>query len=71
MENLRVYPEQMAQNLELLGGVVNSPAAAARARASAGMDRQAAYVIVQRNAMRFYEEGVDFPDCARERDRSH
>ncbi len=25
------------------------------------MDRQAAYVIVQRNAMRMYEEGVDLP----------
>ena len=25
-----------------------------------GIDRQAAYVIVQRNAMRMYEEGVDF-----------
>jgi len=24
MENLRVYPEQMRKNLELLGGVVNS-----------------------------------------------
>jgi len=25
-----------------------------------GMDRQAAYVVVQRNAMRMYEEAVDF-----------
>jgi adenylosuccinate lyase len=25
-----------------------------------GMDRQAAYVVVQRNAMKFFEEGTDF-----------
>jgi adenylosuccinate lyase len=59
MENLRVYPEQMKKNLELLGGVVNSQRILLDL-AKKGMDRQAAYVIVQRNAMRMYEEGVDF-----------
>ena len=59
MENLRVYPEQMQKNLELLGGVVNSQRILLEL-ARKGMDRQAAYVIVQRNAMRIYEEGVDF-----------
>ena len=59
MENLRVYPEQMQKNLELLGGVVNSQRLLLEL-ARKGMDRQAAYVIVQRNAMRMYEEGVDF-----------
>jgi adenylosuccinate lyase len=59
MENLRVYPEQMAKNLELLGGVVNSQRILLEL-ARKGMDRQAAYVIVQRNAMKMYEEGVDF-----------
>jgi adenylosuccinate lyase len=28
-----------------------------------GMDRQAAYVVVQRNAMRVHEEGVEFKDA--------
>jgi adenylosuccinate lyase len=59
MENLRVYPEQMGKNLELLGGVVNSQRILLEL-ARKGMDRQAAYVIVQRNAMKMYEEGVDF-----------
>ncbi len=59
MENLRVYPEQMARNLELLGGVVNSQRLLLEL-ARKGMDRQAAYVIVQRNAMKLYEQGVDF-----------
>jgi len=59
MENLRVYPEQMAKNLELLGGVVNSQRILLEL-ARKGMDRQAAYVIVQRNAMKMYEESVSF-----------
>lgn len=59
MENLRVYPERMRENLELLGGVVNSQRLLLEL-ARRGVDRQAAYVIVQRNAMRFFETGVDF-----------
>lgn len=59
MENLRVYPEQMEKNLNLLGGVVNSQRILLEL-ARKGMDRQAAYVVVQRNAMKMYEEGVDF-----------
>ncbi len=59
MENLRVYPEQMQKNIDLLGGVVNSQRILLEL-ARKGMDRQAAYVIVQRNAMKMYEEGVDF-----------
>ncbi|WP_375766962.1 adenylosuccinate lyase [Archangium gephyra] len=59
MENLRVYPENMQKNLELLGGVVNSQRILLEL-ARKGMDRQAAYVIVQRNAMRMYEQGVTF-----------
>ncbi len=59
MENLRVYPEQMRKNLELLGGVVNSQRILLEL-ARRGMDRQAAYVIVQRNAMRMFEHGVSF-----------
>jgi adenylosuccinate lyase len=59
IENLRVYPERMKQNLDLLGGVVNSQRVLLEL-ARKGMDRQAAYVVVQRNAMRMYEENVDF-----------
>ena len=59
IENLRVYPEQMKKNLELLGGVVHSQRLLLEL-ARHGMDRQAAYVVVQRNAMRFYADGTDF-----------
>jgi adenylosuccinate lyase len=59
MENLRVYPENMAKNLALLGGVVNSQRLLLEL-AKRGVDRQLAYVFVQRNAMKFFEEGVDF-----------
>ncbi len=59
MENLKVYPQNMQKNLDLLGGVVNSQRLLLEL-ARRGMDRQAAYVIVQRSAMRFYEQGTDF-----------
>ncbi|MFO0596517.1 MAG: adenylosuccinate lyase [Myxococcaceae bacterium] len=59
MDQLRVYPEAMQENLDLLGGVVNSQRVLLEL-AKRGMDRQAAYVIVQRNAMRFFEQGTDF-----------
>ncbi len=62
MENLRVYPERMAQNMELLGGVIHSQTLLLEL-ARRGMDRQAAYVLVQRNAMRVYEENVTFKDA--------
>jgi len=61
IENLKVYPERMQQNLDLLGGVVNSQRLLLEL-ARKGMDRQAAYVIVQRNAMRFFEQGTPFKD---------
>jgi adenylosuccinate lyase len=59
MEALKVYPKQMLHNLELLGGVVHSQRLLLEL-AKHGMDRQAAYVVVQRNAMRFYDDGTDF-----------
>src|SRR4051812_11821949 len=59
VENLRVYPASMQKNLELLGGVVNSQRLLLEL-ARRGVDRQAAYVIVQRNAMKVFEQGVDF-----------
>ena len=59
MESLVVYPAQMKKNLDLLGGIVNSQRLLLEL-AKKGLDRQAAYVIVQRNAMRFFQEGVDF-----------
>ena len=47
---LVVHPERMAANLESLGGVVHS-GEVLLALARAGISREAAYAIVQRNAM--------------------
>jgi adenylosuccinate lyase len=50
IEQLTVYPEQMAANLESLGGVVHS-GEVLLALTRAGISREDAYRIVQRNAM--------------------
>ena len=50
MEQLTVYPEQMAANLESLGGVVHS-GEVLLALTRAGISREDAYAIVQRCAM--------------------
>jgi adenylosuccinate lyase len=62
MEDLRVYPEAMKRNLDLLGGVLSSQRVLLEL-ARRGLDRQAAYVIVQRNAMKTYEEGLSFREA--------
>ncbi|MCL2178628.1 MAG: adenylosuccinate lyase [Proteobacteria bacterium] len=56
---MRVYPEVMERNLNHLGGLVYSQRLLL-ALAEKGMERQAAYAMIQRNAMRFFEEGVVF-----------
>ncbi|MCH4023591.1 MAG: adenylosuccinate lyase [Acetobacter sp.] len=50
MDKLVVYPEQMMANIESLGGVVHS-GEVLLALARAGLSREDAYRIVQRNAM--------------------
>src|SRR5690606_15686696 len=64
VENLVVHPERMRENLERLRGVVHSQGVLLEL-AKRGVDRQAAYVIVQRNAMRTYSEGIDFLSALR------
>ncbi len=50
MERLVIYPERMAANLEALGGVVHS-GEVLLALTRAGISREDAYRVVQRNAM--------------------
>jgi adenylosuccinate lyase len=57
--DLRVYPERMRENLEALGGLVHSQSVLL-ALTLKGVDRQRAYELVQRNAMRFYDEKLPF-----------
>lgn len=54
VEKLTVYPERMEANLNSLGGVVAS-GEVLLALARAGLSREAAYRIVQRNAMATWE----------------
>src|SRR5580693_6030903 len=55
MQGLVVYPERMAANLESLGGVVHS-GAVLKALTRAGISREDAYAIVQRNAMATWQK---------------
>jgi adenylosuccinate lyase len=59
VENLRVYPERMRENLELTGGLYDT-GRVLLALVAKGVARQEAYGHVQRNAMKVWEEKVDF-----------
>ena len=59
IEGLRVYPERMMENLQLTRGLVFSQVVLLKL-IEKGMERQAAYVVVQRNAMRVWDENQDF-----------
>jgi adenylosuccinate lyase len=62
VRELRVYPERMRANLGLLGGTLDSQRLLLEL-ARRGVDRQAAYVVVQRNAMKHFDEGVPFKEA--------
>ncbi len=59
IEKLLVYPERMQKNLDQLGGLVHSQRVLL-ALTQAGVSREDAYRLVQRNAMKVWEEGKDF-----------
>ncbi len=59
MDGLQVYPENMLKNLDRMNGLTFSQGLLL-ALARKGVSREDAYQIVQRNAMRVWEEGVDF-----------
>jgi adenylosuccinate lyase len=61
LNNLVVYPERMLENLRKTGGLIFSQQVLMRL-AEKGLERQKAYVMVQRNAMRVWEEGKSFQD---------
>ena len=65
LEGLRVYPENMRRNLEATHGVIFSQQVLLTL-ARAGASREAAYRIVQRNAMRAWEEGQPFKQLLQE-----
>ncbi len=61
VEQLVVYPKTMSTNLERLNGLVHSQRVLL-ALTQAGMDREEAYGLVQRNAMKVWESGQQFLD---------
>ena len=54
IDKLLVYPERMQKNLDRMGGLVHSQRVML-ALTQAGLSREDAYAIVQRNAMRVWE----------------
>ncbi|HEX8960794.1 MAG TPA: adenylosuccinate lyase [Geobacteraceae bacterium] len=58
IENLVVYPDNMRKNLELMGGLFNSQRVLLKL-ATAGASRERAYELVQRNAMKVWEQKKD------------
>jgi adenylosuccinate lyase len=65
IDRLMVYPERMRENLEALGGLVDSQRVLL-ALTQAGMSREDAYRAVQRNAMAAWEGKGRFPDLLKQ-----
>lgn len=59
IDKLIVYPDAMKANLDKLGGLHNSQRVLL-ALTQAGLSREDAYGLVQRNAMKTWNEGKDF-----------
>jgi len=59
VDRLVVYPETMARNMDRFRGLVNSQRVLL-ALTQKGVERERAYAMVQRNAMKVWEAGADF-----------
>ena len=59
IEGLLVYPERMQANMDRLGGLIHSQRVLL-ALTNAGVSREDAYRLVQRNAMKVWQENKDF-----------
>lgn len=59
VRNLVVYPEKMLENLNRSKGLIFSEAVLLRL-VDKGLTREEAYAIVQRNAMKAWEQGAEF-----------
>jgi adenylosuccinate lyase len=59
IEKLVVYPANMARNMDRFRGLVHSQRVLL-ALTQKGASREDAYAMVQRNAMKVWEEGRDF-----------
>ncbi len=65
IRGMKVYPERMKQNMESTRGLMFSQRVLL-ALIKQGMSREDAYEAVQRNSMKVWDEGRDFPEVIRE-----
>jgi len=59
IDKMLVYPERMAEIVDQTGGLIHSQRVLL-ALTQAGVSREDAYRLVQRNAMKVWQEGADF-----------
>ncbi len=59
IDQLVVYPDRMLENLNMTHGVIFSQIVLLKL-IEKGMSREAAYAVVQRNAMKSWREGIEF-----------
>ena len=59
IDQLVVYPDRMLENLNMTHGVIFSQIVLLKL-IEKGMSREAAYAVVQRNAMKSWQEGIEF-----------
>jgi len=59
IEKLMIHPERMQEVLDQTGGLIHSQRVLL-ALTQAGVDREGAYRLVQRNAMKVWEENASF-----------
>ncbi len=64
MDQLIVYPDRMRSNLNMTHGVIFSQMVLLKL-IERGMSREAAYAVVQRNAMKSWERGIAFQSLLR------
>ncbi len=64
IEQLVVYPDKMQSNLGALGGLIFSQRVLL-SLTQAGMSREAAYEVVQRNAMQSWSQDLSFYELLR------
>jgi len=69
IDKLMVYPERMLKNLQMTHGVIFSQMVLLKL-IDKGMSREDAYAVVQRLAMRSWEEGGDFKALLAEDDQA-
>ena len=61
IDGLIVYPERMLSNIRMTKGVIFSQMVLLKL-IEKGISREAAYAVVQRNAMKSWQEGLEFQD---------